>query len=322
MLIGEVLLQRTPRRECRARVRGGPPPLARPRAACRGTGRDRLGSIRPLGLAKRAQTSRAPARSWKREGCRASRKSSTCSPASARTRRAPFPVFAGGRDLPLVDWVVARVLRRYFGLANDRRPNADPELWDLAEQLARPAGRARGPLAGDAGLRRCGLPPPSPLRGLPARGELRLRRRRGVHGWGGDTLDLHACKLLGGEGIALGVVHAGRPVRRRWRNDARIRAGRLRPSEFAVEHNAGAARRGRGDFGSHVFAGPVQEVERFPEADVMIGGPPCQGFTPLGRDLDSKSARRLTRPMAGEYLRALRAEFEAVAFVMENVPEC
>jgi len=46
------------------------------------------------------------------------------------------------RNLPVVDWVIARVLRRYFGLPNGRRPNADPELWALAASLAG-RGRAR-----------------------------------------------------------------------------------------------------------------------------------------------------------------------------------
>lgn len=46
------------------------------------------------------------------------------------------PCFALGRDLPVVDWVIARVLRRYFGMSADKRPNADKELWELAELLA------------------------------------------------------------------------------------------------------------------------------------------------------------------------------------------
>jgi A/G-specific adenine glycosylase len=52
------------------------------------------------------------------------------------------PVFAIGRNLPLVDWVIARVLRRYFGLRSDSRPNADAELWELAARLVT-TGRAR-----------------------------------------------------------------------------------------------------------------------------------------------------------------------------------
>jgi A/G-specific adenine glycosylase len=46
------------------------------------------------------------------------------------------PIFAEGRDLPLVDWVIARVLRRYFGLPIGARPNADRCVWGLAESLA------------------------------------------------------------------------------------------------------------------------------------------------------------------------------------------
>lgn len=52
-------------------------------------------------------------------------------------------IFARGKDLPLVDWVIARVLRRYFGLVDKKRPNADKELWSLAELIAS-AGNARG----------------------------------------------------------------------------------------------------------------------------------------------------------------------------------
>ncbi|MCP4965999.1 MAG: A/G-specific adenine glycosylase [bacterium] len=47
-----------------------------------------------------------------------------------------IPIFADYQDLPLVDWVIARVLGRYFGLSNDRRPNADRALWGLATELA------------------------------------------------------------------------------------------------------------------------------------------------------------------------------------------
>ncbi len=57
-------------------------------------------------------------------------------------------------------------------------------------------------------------------------------------------------------------------------------------------------------------------MERFPEADVVIGGPPCQGFSPLNRNLVGFERRGLWR----EYLRALE-QSDARAFVMENVPE-
>ena len=48
----------------------------------------------------------------------------------------------------------------------------------------------------------------------------------------------------------------------------------------------------------------------------MIGGPPCQGFSPLNREAVGFERRGLWR----EYLRALEA-VEPQAFVMENVPE-
>ena len=54
----------------------------------------------------------------------------------------------------------------------------------------------------------------------------------------------------------------------------------------------------------------------FPAADVVIGGPPCQGFSPLNREAVGFERRGLWR----QYLRALEA-VEPQAFVMENVPE-
>lgn len=55
--------------------------------------------------------------------------------------------------------------------------------------------------------------------------------------------------------------------------------GRFR-SIFAVELDPDAAETYRRNFGDHVFAGPIELVEEFPSADIVIGGPPCQGFSP------------------------------------------
>jgi DNA (cytosine-5)-methyltransferase 1 len=65
----------------------------------------------------------------------------------------------------------------------------------------------------------------------------------------------------------------------------------------------------------HVIIERIENVEEFPRVDVVIGGPPCQGFSPLNRDGVGLERRDLWR----EYLRALR-ESGAAAFVMENVP--
>ena len=63
---------------------------------------------------------------------------------------------------------------------------------------------------------------------------------------------------------------------------------------------------------------PIEDVsdERWPSADVVIGGPPCQGFSQLGR-------RDVADPRNGlwrSYARVLNAS-GANVFVMENVPQ-
>jgi DNA (cytosine-5)-methyltransferase 1 len=87
-------------------------------------------------------------------------------------------------------------------------------------------------------------------------------------------------------------------------------------SVFAVEFDRDAAATYAANFGEHVSGGPIEDVAVFPAADVVIGGPPCQGFSPLNREAVGFERRGLWR----EYLRALSA-IEPRAFVMENVPE-
>src|SRR6201996_4621733 len=87
-------------------------------------------------------------------------------------------------------------------------------------------------------------------------------------------------------------------------------------SVFAVEFDRDAAATYAANFGEHVACGPMGEVAAFPAAAVVIGGPPCQGFSPLNREAVGFERRGLWR----EYLRALEA-VRPRAFVMENVPE-
>lgn len=113
------------------------------------------------------------------------------------------------------------------------------------------------------------------------------------------TIDLFA----GAGGLALGFQEAQRgfePV-------------------FAVEIESAAARTFKSNFGCEVVDGPIQNVLRFPDAEVIVGGPPCQGFSPLGRDRDDHS-RALLNELWQEYLRAVR-QVMPLAFVIENVPE-
>jgi len=90
-------------------------------------------------------------------------------------------------------------------------------------------------------------------------------------------------------------------------------------SQLAVELDSVAARTYEKNFGGAVLAEPIEEVDLFPPADVIIGGPPCQGFSPLGRDRDPRSRSLLNR-LWREYVRALRQARPQV-FVIENVPE-
>jgi DNA (cytosine-5)-methyltransferase 1 len=95
-----------------------------------------------------------------------------------------------------------------------------------------------------------------------------------------------------------------------------VDTGRFDPI-FAVEADVDAAATYAANFGvEHVVTRLIEKVDRFPRADVVIGGPPCQGFSALNRNLVGFERRDLWR----EYLRALR-ESKADVFVMENVPE-
>ncbi|MDH2430316.1 DNA cytosine methyltransferase [Sphaerisporangium sp. TRM90804] len=90
---------------------------------------------------------------------------------------------------------------------------------------------------------------------------------------------------------------------------------------FAVEIDPAAARTFKQNFGCPVYDGPIEEVldEDYPQAEVIIGGPPCQGFSPLGRDRDDASRAEINE-LWQQYLRAVRL-VRPKAFVIENVPE-
>lgn len=87
-------------------------------------------------------------------------------------------------------------------------------------------------------------------------------------------------------------------------------------SIFAIECDTDAAATYRLNFGDHVAEVPIEDVASFPTADLLVGGPPCQGFSPLNRDAVGFERRGLWQ----EYLRALE-RIDPAAFVMENVPE-
>lgn len=95
-----------------------------------------------------------------------------------------------------------------------------------------------------------------------------------------------------------------------------VATGRFRPL-LAVEADQDAAETYGANFGkNHVLAERIEDVPAWPKVDVVIGGPPCQGFSTLNRSGVGPERRLLW----WHYLRALR-ESDARAFVMENVPQ-
>ena len=59
----------------------------------------------------------------------------------------------------------------------------------------------------------------------------------------------------------------------------------------------------------------IQEVETFPLCDLLVGGPPCQGFSNLGERIPNDPRRQLWR----HFLRAVK-DAQPSIFIMENVP--
>lgn len=75
------------------------------------------------------------------------------------------------------------------------------------------------------------------------------------------------------------------------------------------------------NFGNHCIHGDIQDIltdsrAEIPEADVVIGGPPCQGFSLLNKKRYCDQRKELWRP----YLEVVKRS-NARIFVMENVPQ-
>lgn len=86
---------------------------------------------------------------------------------------------------------------------------------------------------------------------------------------------------------------------------------------LSVESNLHAAATYAANFGEeHTVWGDITELpdDRIPRADVVIGGPPCQGFSNLGSKDVNDPRNRLWK----EYLRVVRVARPDV-FVIENV---
>lgn len=94
---------------------------------------------------------------------------------------------------------------------------------------------------------------------------------------------------------------------------------------FAVECDRSAAATYRANFGSHVYEGRIEDLDlsQIPVADVVIGGPPCQGFSPLGKMTPGDQRLQEHVDLNGllYYYAAVIEVMQPRAFVMENVPE-
>ena len=112
--------------------------------------------------------------------------------------------------------------------------------------------------------------------------------------------------FAGAGGLTLGFTqmlgHVFTPV---WANDFNLYA--------AGTYNA--------NFGEHCTTDDIVEIvekriHQIPKADVVIGGPPCQGFSLLNKQREGDSRKQLWRP----YLQIVE-HTGAEIFVMENVPQ-
>lgn len=90
---------------------------------------------------------------------------------------------------------------------------------------------------------------------------------------------------------------------------------------WANDFNEQAADTYNRNFGRHCTHGDIvglleSSTTSIPQADVVIGGPPCQGFSLLNKERDGDPRRQLWRPFLEVVKRC-----GARVFVMENVPQ-
>jgi DNA (cytosine-5)-methyltransferase 1 len=92
-------------------------------------------------------------------------------------------------------------------------------------------------------------------------------------------------------------------------------------SVFAVEVEPVFAASYAANFGDHVFVGPIEKLkpDDLPKAELVIGGPPCQGFSLLGKVSPTERHPNMNR--LWRYFFKVVEWVRPAAFVIENVPE-
>lgn len=90
-------------------------------------------------------------------------------------------------------------------------------------------------------------------------------------------------------------------------------------SLWAIDNDPAAIETYKANFGDHAVCGDIEKWvgsdAGVPNADVVIGGPPCQGFSLLNKKRSGDARRELWQPYMD-----LVAKSGASVFVIENVP--
>jgi DNA (cytosine-5)-methyltransferase 1 len=93
-------------------------------------------------------------------------------------------------------------------------------------------------------------------------------------------------------------------------------------SVFAVEIEKPFAASYEANFGHSVFARPIEKLRKHhlpPNVQLVIGGPPCQGFSPLGQ-MSPTDAHQGMNELWRYFFKVVKWT-NPLAFVVENVPE-
>jgi DNA (cytosine-5)-methyltransferase 1 len=86
---------------------------------------------------------------------------------------------------------------------------------------------------------------------------------------------------------------------------------------LAIDHDADSIQTHAANFPGHSVCADIKSVATFPPADVVIGGPPCQGFSRLGKKAGKDRTENL---LWQEFMRCVK-DSQPKVFVIENVPE-
>lgn len=93
-------------------------------------------------------------------------------------------------------------------------------------------------------------------------------------------------------------------------------------SVWALDMDQASCRTYKENFGHEVYCGQIESVKRAPtKADVVIGGPPCQGFSPLGGFYASAEEDHAKMNRLWKHFLRVAETASPRAFVIENVPE-